>query len=108
MLSDGCTTNIIVCELCPNSYSVTLIIYLSTMTLYHFNLLSEYGKHLAMQGAVLLTSRKIDANRVFLFQLDGFYIEVYCSLFTPELNRYRTFRSTTQIEPYLENIQIKL
>lgn len=82
--------------------------YLDFINLYQFNQLSETEQELALREAALLDDREEGDNTVYLFQLGSFYVEVYCHKADPSLNRYRSFSSVNQLEPYLKKIKIEL
>ena len=76
------------------------------MTLYQFNSLPEREQEIAMKEAVLLADREAGEYTIYLFQLNNFYVEVYCHLYDLNLSYYRSFNSVEQLEPYLENIPL--
>ena len=82
--------------------------YLNSMTLHQFNQLSEGEQYNVLRRAVLLADRDEPLYDVYLFQVDAFYVEVYCYKNTPDLDRYKAFESTDLLEPYLDRMKIAL
>jgi hypothetical protein len=80
---------------------------LNPMTLSGFILLSNDEKRdVLLHEGILIGKRKNFECMVFLFQLSLFYVEIYCNLESKEVNSYRAFEETSELNPYLENIVI--
>ena len=77
------------------------------MKLSDFIMLSEDKKKLILlhQG-VLIGKRKRAESIIFLFQLQGFYVETYCNTTTKDVFHYSAFTQTKLLQPYLETIAI--
>jgi hypothetical protein len=43
---------------------------------------------------------------ISLYQIDGFYVEVYYHRENNMIQRFRSFSSTNQLDPYLQQISI--
>jgi len=77
------------------------------MELKHFQALSQVTqRELMMKKGVLLAERKLTEFTIFLYQLDGFYAELYYHPQTNEVAWVKTFTSTSELEPYLSSIEI--
>lgn len=79
------------------------------MTLYQFNLkekddqadtLWEHGVH--------ITDREDEEHKFILYQIEGFYVEVWYHKESNEIRKLRSFASTKQLDPYLSKIKIKI
>lgn len=78
------------------------------MTLHHFNELNEVEQVDAIcEHGVLVGDRKDDNYTVLLFQINSFYVEVFYSQPYNELRKYKSFSSTTLLQPYLEKIDLE-
>lgn len=66
----------------------------------------EEKKLLVLHEGVLIGKRKEPELMIFLFQLDKFYVETFCSTETKDVTEYRAFAHTKLLQPYLENIAI--
>jgi hypothetical protein len=77
------------------------------MKLSEFILLNEAEKKCAvMTHAVALAQRSSSDFVIFLFQLDGYYIETYCNVAEKTIEEYRVLPDTNAIRHYLEAIPI--
>lgn len=78
------------------------------MTRKAFGLLSEERKRKkVLEQAVYLTSRQTHDMSVFLFQLDGFYVEVYFLNDNEEMYSIHSFDDPELLRPYLDRIDIQ-
>ena len=78
------------------------------MTLHHFNALNqEKQRRLVLQKGVYLTGRRTRDFTVLLFDVDGFYIEVYFYTATNKVFLIKSFDHTDLLQPYLNTIDIK-
>lgn len=77
------------------------------MTLQYFRKLSETKqfRRLLTKG-VCVGERLTDDTQVLLFQLDRFYVEVAFTKDTDEPVSARSFESTDELTPYLQQIDI--
>lgn len=76
------------------------------MTVYEFNALDEMEQAEAVWDGVFLGDRKDDEHRILLYQIDGFYVEAYYHMEYNVLRRFRSFSSTDQLDPYLNEIDL--
>lgn len=77
------------------------------MKLSDFILLSlEEKGHVALHDGILIAKRVNHDHLIFLFQIDAFYIEMFCNLETRLLEEVRVFDETKLLTPYLEAIPI--
>lgn len=78
------------------------------MTVYDFQLLSQTVQvNLLYKEGVYVGKRKINSSSVLLYQLEGFYVEVYYKKYRCSVIRIHCFRSTTLLDPYLEQIDVE-
>lgn len=77
------------------------------MRLSEFILLGEEEKKTTvLHQGVLVAKRNKGACKVFLFQVDAYYVEMFCNLQTRNIEEYHAFDSTTQLQPYLQSISL--
>ena len=77
------------------------------MKLSDFILLHPDQKKLTvLHDGILIAKRKKDPCLVFLFQLDNFYVEMFCNLDNRTVQEYRSFGHTAALSPYLEEITL--
>lgn len=77
------------------------------MTLYQFNQLDKTDQTCVLWNkGVFLCERKTDQHTIGLYQVNGFYIEVFYHPEHNSIERLRSFRSVDQLRPYLEKMDI--
>ena len=77
------------------------------MKLSEFILLNEAEKKRAiMKQAVALAQRTYRDRVIFLFQLENYYVEVYCNTPDKSIEKYCILPDTNAIYHYLEAISI--
>jgi len=77
------------------------------MKLSEFILLSEHEKkQVVLHEGVLIGKRMNPDCLVFLFQLNLYYVEAFCSLEEKAVVEFRVFEHTAPLSPYLEKISI--
>lgn len=76
------------------------------MALYEFNKLDTTSKANAVWDGVIIGDREEDSYRILLYALDSFYIEVFYEKSKNEIVRFRSFSTTTLLEPYLNKINL--
>ena len=77
------------------------------MTLQHFNALNqEKQRWWVLERGVYLCNRKTRDFTVFLFQLDGFYIEIYFYNADDTVFLIKSFDDMDSLEPYLTQINL--
>lgn len=64
-----------------------------------FEMLHKHG--------VYVGKRKINRQTIVLFQLHGFYVEVYYKQYRKTIDRLVTSADTDILQPYLEQIHIR-
>ena len=79
------------------------------MTLYQFNLLNETQQAETLwDKGVHIAERKENEYIVLLYQIDGFYVEVFYDQKKNGIKRFRSFSSIEQLGPYLEKISVNI
>ena len=77
------------------------------MTLYQFKLLDTMEQAQAVwDEGVHLATRNIPGVTILLWQVDGFYVEVFYDIVEGEIIKIRSFHSTYGLEPYLKQIDL--
>ncbi len=77
------------------------------MTLHHFNTLNvEKQKETMLEKGVFLADRTTEDFITILYQVDGFYVEIIYLKSDNQIVLVRSFDSTDDIEPYLEQIDL--
>ena len=77
------------------------------MTLYQFNLLNEIQQaEMLWENGVHIGERKKEEHTIVLYQIDGFYVEVFYHRGLNEIKRFRSFSSVDQLMPYTNKISI--
>jgi len=76
------------------------------MTLYEFNLLDEMEQAEAVWSGTHIGERHNDQYSILLYQIDGFYVEVYYHRDYNTISKLRSFSSTDQLAAYLGQIDI--
>ncbi|MES1226345.1 MAG: hypothetical protein ABUT20_63305 [Bacteroidota bacterium] len=61
---------------------------------------------IVLEEGVPVAKREIPNHLVFLFQLPGYYVEVFCCLESKAIKEFRVFHSSVHLEPYLDGISI--
>lgn len=78
------------------------------MKLSEFILLNENEKKLTvLHQGVLIAKRNSYHHMVFLFQLDGYYVETFCNAQNKAIEEYRIFGNTRSLHPYLDAIPLE-
>jgi hypothetical protein len=78
------------------------------MKLSEFIMLGRDEKKMTLlHHGILVAKRSNTGSIVFLFQLEFFYAEMYCSLEKKEVEEYRVFSDTNSLMPYLDKIPIE-
>lgn len=77
------------------------------MRLSDFILLGEEEKKCTvLHQGVLVGKRDYDSCKVFLFQLENYYVETFCNMQNKVVEEYRVFSNTANLHPYLETIAL--
>lgn len=77
------------------------------MRLSDFIVLGEQEKKFAvLHEGVLIGKRANTSSMVFLFQLEGYYVETYCNMSSKVIEEYRVFDNPEALSPYLDLISL--
>lgn len=77
------------------------------MRLSDFILLSEEEKKLTvLHQGVPLAKREHRSCKIFLFQLEDYYVETFCNTNSKAIEEYRVFGDTQLLLPYLQAIPL--
>ncbi len=77
------------------------------MTLYQFIQLDQTKQTEMLHNEGVQIGERRDANHhIILYQIGGFYVEVFYNLQQTVFRRMRSFRSIGQLRPYLDKIDI--
>lgn len=60
------------------------------------------------QAGVCLLKRRVDMTQMYLYSIDGFYVEVIQDRFNNDVFSLRSFDDVNQLDPYLMQIDISL
>lgn len=78
------------------------------MTRYHFNILDEGEKaRIVRDKGVQVGQRPEVFHTVHLYQVDGFYVEVYHHNHFNVITRMQSFSNTDKLQPYLQQISLE-
>ncbi|HYH14986.1 MAG TPA: hypothetical protein VD794_07195 [Flavisolibacter sp.] len=78
------------------------------MTLYEFKLLADTEQlDILYKQGVYIGKRKQGEEVIVLYQLEGFYVELYYIKYRCYIRRMHCFHSTLLLDPYLENINVE-
>ena len=69
-------------------------------------MLDEMEQIEAIWAGEFIGDRSDEEHNILLYQVDSFYVEVYYHREYNTIRRFRSFSSTTQLEPYLNQIDI--
>lgn len=77
------------------------------MTINDFRILAPQMKTQTLKrfGALLYVRQELDID-IVLYQLEGFYVEVFFDSYKSAEAKFRCFESTGELEPYLRTIDI--
>ena len=78
------------------------------MTRYHFNILDEAEKaRIIRDKGVQVGEREDTFHTVRLYQVDGFYVEMYHHNHFNVITRMHSFSNTESLKPYLAHISLE-
>ncbi len=60
-----------------------------------------------LKNGIFLAERQDGPFRIMLYQLNGFYVEVYFFNLYNKVAFFQTFEDTEALQPYLEQINVK-
>ena len=67
----------------------------------------EHQQDLLLKKGIFLAEREDGPFRIMLYQLDGFYVEVYFFNLYNKVAFFQTFEDTEALQPYLEQVDVK-
>lgn len=77
------------------------------MKLSEFIILTEDEKlHAVFHSGILIGKRNNFDCKVFLFQLDAIYVEMFCNIDTRQVDEFRFFNNPNGLNPYLNTIPL--
>ena len=77
------------------------------MTLFEFKQLTgDEQRQVTWHKGVHLSTRFHAMHAILLWQIDGFYVEIFYNRLDNSIDKLRSFRSTIQLGPYLNEIDI--
>jgi hypothetical protein len=77
------------------------------MTLYYFKSLNrKQMKLVVLRTGIFLSEKNYGLFRTMLYQVDGFYVEIFFTKFSKDAIWFRSFDSTKNLQPYLQQIDI--
>jgi hypothetical protein len=78
------------------------------MTLYQFNDLDELEQHEAIcEHGIMIGDRIEGENKIVLYQLFSFYVELFHHIEYNVLRKLRSFSSTEQLDAYISMFDLK-
>jgi len=76
------------------------------MTMNEFNAMDETGQIEAVARSAHISERQAGKYTILLYQIDGFYVEVYYHMKLNDIVGFRSFSNVDQLFPYLSKIDI--
>jgi hypothetical protein len=77
------------------------------MALYQLITLDEMEQAEAVWEGVHIAGREDEDQRILLYQIDSFYVEVFYHKGYNVIRKFRPFAPVNQLEPYLSRINLK-
>lgn len=78
------------------------------ITLFDYQILSrEEQLQLLYEQGVYIGKRREDGQTRVLYQLEGFYVEIWYRAYRKWVDKIHCFRSTSLLDPYLEFIDLE-
>jgi hypothetical protein len=82
------------------------------MSIVEFELLNKFEKATVINSyGVFISERRLGIDRIYLFALNSFYVELFHNLSNPdnrELTVQRVFTDPGYLDVYLENVDISV
>ena len=82
------------------------------MSIVEFELLNKFEKAATLNSlGVFISERRLGIDRIYLFALNGFYVELFHNLsnrYNREVTVYRVFTDPGHLDVYLENVDISV
>jgi hypothetical protein len=77
------------------------------MTLHYFKSLNRKQKKIVvLRTGIFLSEKNYRFFRTMLYQVDGFYVEIFFTRMSKDAFWFRSFDSTNNLQPYLQQIDI--
>ena len=76
------------------------------MTPSEFLSLNDFQRAEAVRSGVAIADREDENHNIVLFQIHGFYMEVFCDRKCHHISRLEVFSNIERLAPYLEQIEI--
>jgi hypothetical protein len=76
------------------------------MTLKDFVYLDEIQQKEAISDGTHIATRYDEYHSIFLYQIEGFYVEVFYHREQNMIRRFKPFKSVERLRPYLRQIDI--
>ena len=77
------------------------------LNLYHFQQLTgDQQSFVVEQYGVCICARDGNDCKILLYQVEGFYVEVYFNVKLQTIRELKSFNSTDDLQPYLEQITL--
>jgi hypothetical protein len=77
------------------------------MTLQYFKSLTrKQKKSIVLRTGIFLCEKNYGVFRTMLYQVDAFYVEIFFTKFSKDAFWFRSFDSTKNLQPYLQQIDI--
>lgn len=77
------------------------------MNLYDYTLLCHSEKiDLLYNHGVYVGKRKVNGKTVVLYQLEGFYVQIFYKVYRRYISNINFFTSTKRLQPYLDQIDV--
>ena len=76
------------------------------MKLYEFNALDETSQAALVWCASHIADRHVGDFTILLFQIDGFYVELYYNNRQNKIDRFKSFSNVDLLTPYLSQIDL--
>lgn len=72
-----------------------------------FILLDEQKmKTTVITEGVFIAKREAGDYKIFLFQMENYYVETFCNVESKHIDEFRVFHHTSALHPYLEAIPL--
>jgi hypothetical protein len=78
------------------------------VTIHQFNELTEDQQAFVLeQYGVCISARDHQTDKLLLYQVEGFYVEVFFDPSSMSIKKFKSFTTTDELEPYLNSISLK-
>ena len=76
------------------------------MTVNDFNAMDELGQIEAVANGAHVSERRAGNFAILLYQIEGFYVEVYYHMKLNDIVGFRSFSNVDELFPYLSKIDV--